>query len=193
MYASRSHFLFTRESQDFLRNEGGVASRARAPALRSINHRLVDGDAWVRKGGARGVVEAEKLPRGFQAPHTVATDANTYRENSGSLSQIICPRMHCTPWFSLRDFVKGSVESTHKVPTSHYQHTKHKTDGRCHRGRVARWNNKPARIFKDPPPPTAIPPSQPRYIYWPHAGSSHDWPPCPRALEQVRPVPRARP
>ena len=29
---------------------------------------------------------------------------------------------------------KGSVESTpHKVPTSHY-HTKHRTDGRCHRG-----------------------------------------------------------
>jgi hypothetical protein len=32
---------------------------------------------------------------------------------------------------------KGSVESTHKVPTSHY-HTKHRTDGRCHRGRAAR-------------------------------------------------------
>ena len=26
---------------------------------------------------------------------------------------------------------KGSVESTHKVPTSHY-HTKRRTDGRCH-------------------------------------------------------------
>jgi len=46
---------------------------------------------------------------------------------------------------------KGSVESTHKVPTSHY-HTKHRTDGRCHRGRVARWTNTPARIFKDPAP-----------------------------------------
>ena len=40
---------------------------------------------------------------------------------------------------------KGSVESTHKVPTSHY-HAKHRTDGRCHRGRVARWTNTPARI-----------------------------------------------
>ena len=42
MYASRSRslILFTRASQDslpFLRNEGGGASRARAPALRSMN------------------------------------------------------------------------------------------------------------------------------------------------------------
>ena len=33
---------------------------------------------------------------------------------------------------------KGSVESTHKVPTSHY-HTKHRPDGRWRCGRVARW------------------------------------------------------
>ena len=82
---------------------------------------------------------------------------------------------------------KGSVESTYKVPTSHY-HTKHRTDGRCHRGRVARWTNTPARIFKDPAPTPR--PSHTTSI-GPRAGSSYNWP--PRAPEQVRPVPRARP
>ena len=52
-------------------------------------------------------------------------------------------------------FAKGSVESTHKVPTSHY-HTKHRTDGRCRRGRAARWTNTPARIFKDPAPRSTV-------------------------------------
>ena len=52
---------------------------------------------------------------------------------------------HC-----LACFAKGSVESTHKVPTSHY-HTKHRPDGRWRCGRVARWTNTPpARIIKDP-------------------------------------------
>ena len=61
-------------------------------------------------------------------------------------------------------FEKGSVESTHKVPTSHY-HAKHRLalpGARC--GRVARWTNAPARIFKDPAPtPTSqsVPPTPP--------------------------------
>jgi len=35
---------------------------------------------------------------------------------------------HCATAF-VEKLEKGSVESTHKVPTSHY-HTKHRTDGR---------------------------------------------------------------
>jgi hypothetical protein len=84
-------------------------------------------------------------------------------------------------------FAKGSVESTHKVPTSHY-HTKHRTDGRCHRGRVARWTNTPARIFKDPAP-GPHPPSQPHYIYRPRAGSSYNWPPRAPSKYDLSPVP----
>ena len=80
-----------------------------------------------------------------------------------------------------RLFAKGSIESTHKVPTSHYlrkgqlnrpnRHTRsqltsdkvpgtdqplpHETLPRS--GRVTRWTNTPVRIFKDPAPtPTAI-------------------------------------
>ena len=82
-------------------------------------------------------------------------------------------------------FEKGSVESTHKVPTSHY-HTKHcpiifgLRKGQVNRhtryrpahqplphetlpprsGRVTRWTNTPVRIFKDPAP-TPIPPIPP--------------------------------
>ena len=45
-------------------------------------------------------------------------------------------------------FEKGSVESTHKVPTSHYHTT---TLPRS--GRVTRRTDTPVKIFKDPPPP----------------------------------------
>ena len=54
---------------------------------------------------------------------------------------------------------QGSVESTHKVPTSHYR-TKH-----CHAAAVplgGGWTNTPVRIFKDTGPP---PPFQTYYIY----------------------------
>ena len=46
-----------------------------------------------------------------------------------------------------KKFENGSVESTHKVPNSHY-HTKHWPSS----GRVARWTSTPARNFKDRPP-----------------------------------------
>ena len=55
-------------------------------------------------------------------------------------------------------------------------------------GRVTRWTNTPVRIFKDPaprPPPDA----QPRTYSIGLAGSSHDWPPCPRAATTCPPCP----
>ena len=46
-------------------------------------------------------------------------------------------------------FEKGSVESTHKVTTSHYL-LPHETLPRS--GRATRWTNTPVKIFKDPAP-----------------------------------------
>ena len=68
---------------------------------------------------------------------------------------VLCPE--------LRNLIeKGSVESTHEVPTSHY-HTKH-----CHAAVVSLGGlsdfNTPVRIFSRIP-------FQPYYIYQPHANS----------------------
>ena len=63
---------------------------------------------------------------------------------------------------------KGSVESTHEVPTSHY----HTFETLPRSGRVARWTNTPARIFKDPAP-TPVP------------ATLHHRPPALAALSRV--------
>ena len=59
-----------------------------------------------------------------------------WTQNGASSAQDECGQMEGWGTNSRRNAIhleKGSVESTHKVPTSHY-HTKHRTDGRCHRG-----------------------------------------------------------
>jgi hypothetical protein len=72
---------------------------------------------------------------------------------------------------SRENFEKGSVESTHKVPTSHY-HAKH-----CH-AVVASLGGleHTGEEFQGSGP---HPPSRPRYIYRPPADSSRDRPPMP--------------
>jgi hypothetical protein len=74
--------------------------------------------------------------------------AGTHRTHTGHAKlEVRLPRKssHLTCLFDL-DFEKGSVESTHKVPTSHY-HTKH-----CHAVVASLGGLTPARIFKDPAP-----------------------------------------
>ena len=66
--------------------------------------------------------------------------------------------------------MQGSVESTHKVPTSHY-HTKH-----CHAVVASLGGLTHRRGLSRIRPP---PPSRPRYIYRPPADSSRDRPPMP--------------
>ena len=68
----------------------------------------------------------------------------------------------------MMQFEKWSVESTHKVPTSHY-HTTRNTGPRG--GRVARWTNTGEDVSRVRPPPV---PATLYIFYRPPADSSRD-------------------
>ena len=73
----------------------------------------------------------------------------------------------------MMQFEKWSVESTHKVPTSHY-HTTRNTGPRG--GRVARWTNTGEDVSRVRPPPV---PATLYIFYRPPADSSRDRGPMP--------------
>ena len=73
----------------------------------------------------------------------------------------------------MMQFEKWSVESTHKVPTSHY-HTTRNTGPRG--GRVARWTNTGEDVSRVRPSPV---PATLYIFYWPPADSSRDRGPMP--------------
>ena len=97
-------------------SEASQGNRRGGAKARAVVRGVGRSDRGAVAEASRGQVEARRhkglfLRKGQMNRHTRYRPATTTR-NTGL-------------------FAKGSVESTHKVPTSHY-HAKHRTDGRCH-------------------------------------------------------------
>ena len=121
---------------------------------------------WSRR--SEGGFPQEKGQQIFErTERPLGTDYRLWQLARAKLSEIHFPKSPLRRSTMCDDllFEKGSVESTHKVPTSHY-HAKHRLALRSRRtpSLGGLTHRRPARIFKDPAPtPTSqsVPPTPP--------------------------------
>jgi hypothetical protein len=119
---------------------------------------------------AQHVVERGALTHSHDSERSsLCSQRGSLRARARSSLRSASLSLRSAPRFALL-FEKGSVESTHKVPTSHY-HAKH-----CHAVVASLGGLTHRRGLSRIRPP---PPSRPRYIYRPPADSSRDRPPMP--------------